>query len=121
MGTPFEIDASGKILFLEEVGEAPYRVDRMLRQLLLSGKLNDASAIIFGECVACEESEGKPSLTLEEVLREVAHEADRPCFYGFPGGHGKRMWSLPLGAMGEMDADLGLLTIDEPVVEVGIL
>ena len=71
MGTPYEIDTKNKILFIEDVGEEPYRIDRMLTQLRLAGKLQQASGIIFGECNDCNSDGLNPSHIWDYTLGEV--------------------------------------------------
>ncbi|KUK12143.1 MAG: Muramoyltetrapeptide carboxypeptidase [Moorella sp. 60_41] len=105
LGTPFEIDTRGAVLFWEEVDEPPYRVDRMLTQLLLAGKLSAAAAIAVGECVGCGD--------LEELLRDRLAPLGIPCLYGLPCGHGADMATLPLGVYATLDADRGYLRIEE--------
>src|SRR5205814_1299158 len=70
MGTPYEIDARGKILFLEDTGEAPYRVDRMLTQLKLAGKLQEAAGIVWGTCTECTpaRSSFEVNLSMSDLL-----------------------------------------------------
>lgn len=120
LGTPYEIDTRGAILFLEEVNEKPYRVDRLLHQLSLAGKLRVAAGLVFGECVGCEDEDedNDHSFTLPEVLRETAEGLQIPCFYGLGAGHGASKATLPLGVAAEMDAEKCLLTITEPATIV---
>lgn len=117
MGTPYEIDTRGKILFLEDVGEAPYRMDRMLNQLLLAGKLQAASGIVIGESVGCEQTPGdRPSLTLYEVLEDLLPSLGKPVLYGLAVGHGFYKATLPLGVEAVLDATAGHLEVIEPAV-----
>jgi muramoyltetrapeptide carboxypeptidase len=117
MGTPYEIDTRGKILFLEDVGEAPYRMDRMLNQLLLAGKLQAASGIVIGESVGCEQAPGdRPSLTLYEVLADLLSSLGKPVLYGLAIGHGFYKATLPLGVEAVLDATAGHLEVIEPAV-----
>lgn len=117
MGTPFEIDTRGKILFLEDVGEEPYRMDRMLQQLALAGKLDQAAGIVFGECVDCGPRDYQPSITfnytLGEVLDRVFARVRVPVFHGLLIGHTADQITLPLGVMAAMDADRKELLIEE--------
>lgn len=114
LGTPFEIDARGAILFLEEVGEEPYRVDRMLLQLFLAGKLHHAAGVIFGEFVGCEAADMNDSFTLREVIADIFSHLKVPCFYGLGPGHGAHKVTLPLGVRAQMDAGQCQLFINEP-------
>src|SRR5262249_17727289 len=87
MGTPFEIECEGKIVFLEDVGEEPFSIDRMLSQLLLAGKLQKAAGIIVADCVRCRPGgSGRkvitPSDSLEDVLRARLGTLGVPVVYG---------------------------------------
>ncbi|MGE5674913.1 MAG: S66 peptidase family protein [Mycobacterium leprae] len=109
MGTPWEPEFDGRILLLEEVGEPLYRVDRMLTQLLLSGKLRRVSGILFGD--SPEPGPPGPSL-MPELLRELLGPLEVPVLYGFPCGHTAYRATLPLGVMARLDvanADLTML------------
>ena len=96
LGTPFAFDPPrDSILFLEDVNERPYRVDRLLTQFRQAGILDKASALIFGEMRGCQQ-EGGP--TIDDVLMAVAREFDGPVLKGFPSGHtAGPAWTLPLG------------------------
>ncbi len=111
VGTPYAPDLSGSILVLEDTGERTYRVDRMLRQLLLAGLLGECQAIVFGECTDCGEQTESGSRTLDEVLYEMADLLDVPCIAGVPVGHIADQWTLPLGAPAHVDADKLMLNI----------
>lgn len=117
MGTPYEVDCRGKILLIEDIGEEPYRMDRMLMQLHLAGKFKDAVGIIVGECVDCKPSDYKPSIgsnfSLGEVLDAILGKLTIPVFYGLTFGHTDDQLTLPIGVMSEMDADRGILAIKE--------
>lgn len=114
LGTPYEIDTRGAILFLEEVGEDPYRVDRMLQQLFLAGKLHNAAGVIFGEFVGCEAADMSASFTCGEVIADIFSRLKIPCFYGLGPGHGVHKVTLPLGVRAVMDAGQCQLVISEP-------
>ena len=121
MGTPYEIDTRGKILFIEDVGEQPYSIDRMLTQLRLSGKLKNAAGIIFGECEDCRRSDFKPSFdatfSLGEVVDNILGELQIPVLSGLTIGHTDDQLTLPLGVMATLDADKGELVIEESAVQ----
>jgi muramoyltetrapeptide carboxypeptidase len=120
MGTPYEIDTKGKILFLEEVGEEPYRVDRMLTQLWLGGKFQDAAGIALGRFANCESKEYKPSFwttfSVEQVIRDRFMPLGKPTLYNLMFGHVKENAVLPLGVMATLDATAKTLTLDESAV-----
>ncbi len=107
MGTPWEIDTKGKILFIEEVGETPYKIDGFLTNLRNGGKFDDAAGIILGGFTRCEEKEPKTGLTLEEVFRELIVPAGKPTISGVVCGHCDPTMSLPMGRLFKMDAAAG--------------
>ena len=97
LGTPFAFDPpDGCVLFLEDVNERPFRVDRMLTQLRLSGVLGRARALVFGEMRGCDEPGG--AVTALEVITRLTGEGAGPVIVGFPSGHTTGpTWTLPLG------------------------
>lgn len=108
MGTPFEIECEGKIVFLEEVGEEPYSIDRMLTQLLLAGKIQKAAGVIVADCVRCRPGgSGRnvitPSDSLEHVLRDRLGALGIPVVYGMRFGHSTDKLTLPLGVMASLE------------------
>jgi muramoyltetrapeptide carboxypeptidase len=116
LGTPFAIEAKGKVLFLEEVNEEPYRIDRMLTHLKLAGKLEGVKGIVFGPMVACKPRAPRGGFSVSDVLARFAGEGDIPCFATFPSGHGRENVVLPMGgrialeARGERSAKFRLWT-----------
>ena len=120
MGTPYEPDVRGKILFLEDVGEEPYRIDRMLQQLALAGKFDQCAGVVIGECVDCGPRQFEPSITfnytLGEVLDRVFSRVKVPVFHGLLIGHTADQITLPLGVLASMDADRKELIIEESAV-----
>jgi muramoyltetrapeptide carboxypeptidase len=117
MGTPFEIETGGRVLFLEDVEEQPYSIDRMLTQLRLAGKLEAAAGIVFGECADCRPREFQPSfdstLSLGEVLDNILGKLSVPVFTGLTIGHTDDQVTLPLGVMATLDATRQQLVIEE--------
>lgn len=105
LGTPYEINTKGKILFLEDVDESPYRIDRMLLQLKQSGKFKDAAGIILGAWTNCEAEEGENSLCLIEVFEELIKPENKPTIYNLACGHCMPTMSLPLGSKVTVDGD----------------
>jgi muramoyltetrapeptide carboxypeptidase len=97
MGTPFAFTPPKEyVLFLEDINERPFRIERLLTQLKQSGVLRRASAIVFGEMKGCQESEG--GLTARFVAEQLTEECDGPILYGFPSGHTTGpCWTLPFG------------------------
>ncbi len=117
MGTPYEIDTKGKILFLEDIGEEPYSVDRMLTQLALAGKLEDAAGIILGDWNDCEPKNPEESLSLMEVFEEILLPYKKPTVLNFKIGHCTPKITVPVGANAMLDAGQGKLYITESAVE----
>ncbi len=106
LGSAYEIDTKGKILFLEDIDEKPYSVDRMLTALSLAGKFRDASGILLGSWINCEETkENTPSLTIREIFQEVVLPWKKPTILNFRCGHTYPQLSFPMGALTQMDAD----------------
>ena len=120
MGTPFEPDFQDKIVFLEEVGEEPYDMDRMLTQLLNSGKLQQAAGIILDKCASCQPRDYKPgfsnTFSTEEIIFERLGQLSCPVLYGLSLGHVANKPTLPLGINAEIDSKTGRLTITESAV-----
>lgn len=116
IGTPYEIDTKGRILFIEEVGERTYCVDRMLTQLRLAGKFEDCAGVVFGDFKDCPVEYPAFGLTLEEVIRDVAAPCGKPIFTGLQCGHCSPKLTLPLGAACRLDADSCSLTVLESTV-----
>ena len=115
MGTPWEVDTAGSILLLEDVEEELYRVDRLLTQLALGGKLAAAAGVVFGYCTDCPPGEG-PTFSLEELLHHHLGALGVPAMAGFAFGHIEKMVTLPIGVEATLDAAAGTLTIDEAAV-----
>lgn len=113
MGTPYEIDTKGKLLFLEDIGEVPYRIDRMLTQLALAGKFDDAAGVILGDFNNCEAPKGEESLSFMEVLKEILVPYGKPTIYNLQAGHCSPMITLPLGVEAVLNASETKLYIKE--------
>lgn len=117
MGTPYEIQTEGRVVFIEDVHEAPYRVDRMLRQLKMAGKLDAPAGVILGQFRDCEPDEDDKSISLEEVFEDYFQEAPYPVLANFAAGHVPLNATLPLGAMAEIDAEaLTVRVLENPVL-----
>jgi muramoyltetrapeptide carboxypeptidase len=117
MGTPYLPRFDGAILFLEDVDEAEYRIDRMLTQLALGGVLGRVAGVVFGRCTDCR-ARG-PSLggfTLSEVLQQHLAPLGVPAFEGALIGHIPDQFSIPVGVRAEIDAEAGTIRILEPAV-----
>lgn len=118
MGTPyFPEDWKGKILYIEEIGEKIYAVDRMMTQLQLGGVLEQISGFVFGKCNDCEPGgNGYGSLTLEEVIDHYLKPLNIPAFSGAMIGHIANNATIPNGIEAEMDADMGTIKLLRPAV-----
>nr|WP_263012077.1 LD-carboxypeptidase [Laspinema sp. D2d] len=118
VGSAYLPDWENKILFVEEIGEDIYRVDRMLTQLKLAGILDKISGFIFAECTRCEAGEGdEPSLTLNQVLSDWIRPLGIPAWYGSAIGHIKDKFTIPVGVEVEIDANQGIIQLLEKAVE----
>lgn len=121
IGTRYDFDGEGKIIFLEEVGEEPYRIDRMLTQLIQSGKFDKAAGIAMGVFKNCEPKEKDPSFTssysLIEVLFDRLSNLKIPVIYGMSFGHIKNKFTLPVGIKAELDTINQTLTLLESSVK----
>jgi muramoyltetrapeptide carboxypeptidase len=116
VGSPYLPDLQGSILFLEDIGEAPYRVDRMLTQLKLAGLLEQLAGFVFGQCTACGPSESYGSLTLEAILEDHIAPLEIPAWSGAWIGHVEPIWTLPIGMPITIDADAGTIQMTEAAV-----
>lgn len=112
LGTPYEIDTAGSILFLEDVGEKPYRIERMLTQLKMAGKLDDLAGVVTGAFSGCDTGEGK---TVDDILYETFRNTGYPVVTGLPCGHSTANWLLPFGVPADLHARAGTLEFVEPV------
>ncbi|HRN62667.1 MAG TPA: LD-carboxypeptidase [Luteimonas sp.] len=116
-GSPYLPDFDGKILFLEDVSEAPYRVDRMLSTLKLMGALDRIAGFIFGECTDCDPGEGFGSLSLDQIFDDHIKPLGIPAYRGAMIGHIRRQFIVPVGGRVEMDADAGSFRMLDPVFQ----
>lgn len=111
LGTPYDVDYRGKILLLEEVGEAPYRIDRLLTQLRLAGKLDEVAGIGLGVFKDC--SNRQKSGELLQVLRDRLGDLGVPVVYGLAFGHVANNFTFPIGVAARLDAQALTLTLLE--------
>lgn len=103
LGTPYDADYRGSILFWEEVGEEPYRIDRMLTQLRNAGKFEGLRGMLIGSLTGCVPAKGKSSLTLRQVFAEVLRGTRFPVVMNVRAGHIARKLTLPLGFPASLD------------------
>ncbi len=121
LGTPWEIKTSGRILFLEDWGEKPYKIDRMLVQLRQAGKLSSLAGLLFGDFQENKDGSNhiQDSDAIDEVLFENSRDLGVPVVCGLPVGHGKDNIPLPVGVLGELDGQEGRFAILEAAVTNG--
>lgn len=117
LGSDFLPNWEGHLLFLEDVDERVYRIDRMLTQLKLAGVLDAVEGVIWGRCSNCTAGGTYGSLTLHQVLRDHLAPLRKPVFYGSMIGHITDKFTVPVGVSAEMDADSGVIRILEPAVQ----
>lgn len=110
LGTPYEIETAGKILFLEDIGEKPYRLERMLTHLKLAGKFERLAGLVFGTFTNCE---GEGDRDLRDIIRELFDRAPYPVIAGLEAGHGEENLLLPFGVKMALDGKAGSLSLLE--------
>ncbi|MBI3911731.1 MAG: LD-carboxypeptidase [Armatimonadetes bacterium] len=117
LGTPFQPDLAGCVLFLEDIHEHPGRVERYLMQLRLAGLLDDVAGFLIGTTpYEADEEERRWFLPVEQVYRDILVPLGKPLVYNFPIGHEPQPLSLPIGVRVQLDADRRELAILEPAV-----
>jgi len=116
LGTPFAVQPRQAIVFLEEVGESAYRVDRLLTQLLLAGVFREAVGVAIGAFTETAEQDNAGQPAVEEVVRERLGGLGIPVAMGFPFGHVDDNWTLPMGIRARLEAGAGRLELLEPAV-----
>lgn len=118
LGTPYEPRTRGAILFLEDVNERPFRIDRMLNQLRLSGKLSEVRGVLLGAFTGCNPLSRASSLSLQEVFQDYFGDLQVPVLSGFAAGHVPEQVTLPFGIRVRLDATGKTLTLlESPVRE----
>jgi len=113
LGTPYEIKTTGKILFLEDIGERPYRIERMLTHLQMAGKLDGIAGLVLGNFTDCN---GEGQRSLKEVIQDFFYQAPYPVVAGLAAGHGEENLLLPFGVKMALDGKAGLLSLLESPV-----
>lgn len=116
-GSPYYPDFRDAILFIEDIGEDPYKIDRMMSTLKLNGTLDLIKGFVFGQCSACEPSGGYGSLTLDQVLDDYILPLKIPAYSGAMIGHIAKQFIIPVGAQVAMDADKGTISLLESVFQ----
>jgi muramoyltetrapeptide carboxypeptidase len=121
LATPWEVDLGESILFFEDVHTPPWQVDGMLTQLAAAGKLERIVGVVIGEMYKCDEwRQPEPwlrSRSMEDVFEHHLEPLGIPVLFNLPLGHGKHLWTLPLGVTATIDADARTLVVDEPALE----
>ena len=119
LGTEWEVDTRGKILFFEDIDERPHRIDRYLTQLLLANKLQVAKAILFGTFTRCEYTERRdhagPRVRTIDIIRDRVLPLQKPCLYGLQFGHVREKLTLPNGGYAFLDATNQRVIVEPPV------
>lgn len=115
LGTPFEVDTRGRILFIEETHEAVSHVYRLISHLINAGKINDCAGIIMGECTNCEISYGKD---YNDLITEVMVPLGKPLMTNLASGHGYYKMAIPIGAVANLNTINNTLTVLEPTVSL---
>lgn len=117
MGTEFIPDMKNMILFMEEVGEAPYRIDRMFSHLNLAKVFDKINGAVLGSFVDCNETDpSKKTLTLGEIVNDYFGKLKKPVIYNFPHGHVKNIFTIPFGAKVKLNASRSFVEIMESAV-----
>lgn len=116
LGSNYLPSWKGKILFLEETAEEPYRLDRMITHLKIAGVLDQLAGFVWGKCVKCEAEEPEKAFTFMQILDQQIKPLNIPAFYGAMIGHIENKYTLPIGVEVEMDADKGTIQLLEPAV-----
>ncbi|KFI05329.1 LD-carboxypeptidase [Massilia sp. BSC265] len=115
-GTPYAADFSKALLFLEEVDEAPYRLDRWMTQLDLSFGFANAAGVMVGICEDCAPQEGRRSLSLDETFDQHLKPLTVPAVTGYSIGHIRHQFTIPVGVRGRLDTEAQTVTLLEPAV-----
>jgi muramoyltetrapeptide carboxypeptidase len=122
LGTPYEIQTEDSILFIEDIAEKPYRIDRMLVQLRLAGKLEKVRGFVFGEMLDCAPPKGE-TYNLQQVIMRVLAPFNVPIIYGLKSGHvSSGNITLPIGVKAELEAqgaDVSLRIVEPSTVTSG--
>jgi muramoyltetrapeptide carboxypeptidase len=120
--TPFEIQTEDSILFIEDIAEKPFRIDRMLMQLRLAGKLDKVRGFVFGEMLDCRPPDGE-TYTLQQVIMRVLAPYNVPIVYGLKSGHvTSGNITLPIGVKAELEAegaDVSMRILEASTVTIG--
>jgi muramoyltetrapeptide carboxypeptidase len=114
LGTPYQPEFEGALLFLEDLGDRTYRLDRKLAHLRLAGVLQRVAGIIIGEC--CYPADSESALSVRQILQDLVVPMGKPAIYGLACGHGAYHLTLPIGVRATLDATEGMLTVEDAAV-----
>lgn len=115
LGTPYSPDYTNAILFFEDVGEEPYKIDRYLAQLKQAAVFKKIRGLIIGEFIDCLDDR-EPSFSIEEILHHYVDDLDIPVIYNFPYGHGMRKVTMPVGVQAEIDTLAASIKFGNPFI-----
>ncbi len=116
-GSPYYPDFTDAILFIEDVGEDPYKMDRMMSTLRLNGTLGKIKGFIFGQCSDCEPGSGYGSLSLDQVLDDYILPLNIPAYTGAMIGHLSKQFIIPVGSRVKMNASAGTFELLDPIFQ----
>ena len=116
LGTPYQADFENSLLFIEDIGEDTYKIDRMLSHLEQAGVLSEIAGFIFGKCTDCSAGT-QPTFALMQVLDHYLSRYNMPAVYNMDFGHEPDNFTIPVGAMAKLDADQGVVTLMQPAVD----
>jgi len=114
-GSPYLADFTDKILFLEDIGEEPYRIDRMMSTLKLMGALDKIKGFVFGQCTDCDPSSGYGNLTLDQLFDDYILPLNIPAYRGAMIGHIPKQFILPMGVRVTLNANKGTIQMEEKI------
>lgn len=117
-GTPYYPDFQDAILFIEDTGEDPYKVDRMMSTLKLNGTLDKIKGFVFGQCTECTPGGGYGAFTVEQLMDHYILPLKIPAYTGAMIGHVSRQFIIPVGAEVELDADQGKISVTQKLFQV---
>lgn len=120
LGTPDELDTSGSILFIEDIGEKLYKFDRMIYQMKTAGVFDNIRGLIIGELVGMEDTDPPFGKTSDEIVMDICGDLDIPIVTNFPCGHGRYQATMPISIMAELNANIDtptLTLLESPVME----
>jgi muramoyltetrapeptide carboxypeptidase len=117
IGTQQQIDTKGRLLFLEDVNEKPFRIDRMLTQLRQTGALKEVAGVIFGDMAGCTAGPDE-AVTVRDVIRDVFRDSSYPVAFGLSSGHGSGTATLPLGVRARLAGER-LALLEAPLADTG--